>query len=341
MSDARVTLHVGESNSGMGLVQQSLWANRDALHDRGVAVPGQRRRDVADAARSLVRWTPDSALPDPWRRLVDSVGATKADSAVICHETLSRLDDDQVSALAGSFSDLAVVITVSDLARLVVAEWQSALRQGRAWTLTEYAAAVAGDEDEPAWSHFWRRHDHAALVDRWSNVAMVSVVTTPRAGDAPDLLWSRFCEAAGLPGDLPVAHEAAETLLDGASAEVLRRLNQTGAVNDLSRDEYARDVGVGLVRRVMAKPADRAPVAVPPEVSEWAAGRSAHVVEALAGSEVRVVGTLDDLVPTPTPPGGDPEPLSDDVLLDAAMDALAGYAAEYGRRRADRLGKRT
>ena len=335
MSAARLVLHVGESNAGMGTVQESLWANRQELGDRGVVLP-RRRRDVAAAARSLVRWTPGGTPPDAWQELVANRESAGASAVVVSHEGLARLDEKQVAGLAQTAGDLTVVITVADLERLLVAEWLSSLGRGRSWTLTEYATAVAGgDEQEEAASHFWRRHDHDALVSRWAAVASVTVVTVPPTTAPVDLLWSRFCQAADLPGGLPAASHSAELGLDRASAEVLRRLNQTDAVAGLSRDEYAHDVGARLARRVLAQPSGRAPVAVPPEVSEWASTRSAAVVDALIGTGVEVVGSVDDLLMQPTTQGADAGPMPDDELLDAALDALAGYAAEHARHRAE------
>ncbi|MFL6070800.1 MAG: hypothetical protein ACJ72Y_05900, partial [Actinomycetes bacterium] len=69
---------------------------------------------------------------------------------------------------------------------------------------------------------------------------------------------------------------------------------------------------------------------------DWVVGKSEQIIAELEASGVKVIGSLDELrSEVDAKPYVAPEETSDDELLAAAMDALAGYAVEHGERRAD------
>ena len=64
-----------------------------------------------------------------------------------------------VESLDGK-SRVHCILTVRDISRLVTAQWQTAMRSRRLWTLTDYCAAAATDtsthpDAESMQDHFW------------------------------------------------------------------------------------------------------------------------------------------------------------------------------------------
>jgi hypothetical protein len=123
--------------------------------------------------------------------------------------------------------------------------------------------------------------------------------------------------------------------LGAASAEVLRRLNASDAIEAMSHQDYASEVNGRLARHVLDPRRPQEPgLTLPTEQREWVTKRAEQVIGEIEASGVKVIGSLDDLRPLPIghlyqPP----EHLADDDLLAAAMDAIAGYAVEHGQRR--------
>ncbi len=199
MAPASVYLHIGSPKTGTTYIQDVLWANREVLEADGVLLPGSYRYARVQATRDLLKWEPvDGDLPQTWRKLAGEVNRWPGRSAIISQEFLCWASTDQIDAMVHSFpkSRVEIVLTTRDLARLVPAQWQTAMRQRNTWTLDEYADAVAGAaEGKPAKMaarHFWRRQDYGPILQRWSDavgVSQVRVVTLPAPGGDPDELW--------------------------------------------------------------------------------------------------------------------------------------------------------
>ncbi|MCZ3387755.1 MAG: hypothetical protein LH645_01240 [Actinomycetia bacterium] len=103
---------------------------------------------MGDTARSLNRWSETSGqeVPVKWRRSSNNINRSDHDAAVISEEFLCWLGDAQIRQILSSLSDsqVKVVLTTRHLARLIPAQWQSAMRHGKTWTLTQDSHAVAG-----------------------------------------------------------------------------------------------------------------------------------------------------------------------------------------------------
>jgi hypothetical protein len=265
---------------------------------------------------------------------------------MLSQEFLCWLDRQQIEAFRDPLVDrqIKVVLTTRDVARLVPAQWQSALRQGKTWTLSEYSHAVAGlsgrGERHPAYQHFWKRQDYGGILRRWADAVgkdNVTVVTLPPSGSDPDELWRRFCAATELDPDRYPTKGVRNSSLGAASAEVLRRLNATELIESLSHQDYASEVNGRLARHVLdPRRAEEPGLTLPTEQRDWVSTKADEIIDEIETVGVKVIGSLDDLRPTPiSKPYQAPEELSDDVLLAAAMDALSGYAVEHGDRRAD------
>jgi hypothetical protein len=341
MAPATVFVHIGSPKTGTTYIQDVLWVNREALAGDGVLLPGHYRYARVQAARDLLAWEPDDGdLPSSWRRLAAEVTRWSGPSAVISQEFLCWASSDQIRAMVDSLAptQVDIVLTVRDLVRLVPAQWQTAMRQRNTWTLDEYADAVAGQTQNKrakmAARHFWRRQDYGPIVQRFADVVgldHVQVVTLPPSGSDPDLLWQRFCNACHLDADTTVTGDVSHESLGAASTELMRRLNAHPTIEELPMRAYQKSVNGALSRRVLAHRRSREPgLVLPAAHQQWAEREAARVIADLGATGVRVIGDLDDLIPRPprNPPVA-PETLPPDELLEAALDGLAGLAAEH------------
>lgn len=341
MAPATVYLHIGSPKTGTTYIQDVLWANRDVLEADGVLLPGSSRYARVQAARDLLKWEQvDGDLPQTWRKFAGEVNRWPGRSAIISQEFLCWASADQIDAMVHSFpkSRVEIVLTTRDLARLVPAQWQTAMRQRNTWTLDEYADAVAGaaegQQAKMAARHFWRRQDYGPILQRWVGavgLAQVRVVTLPAPGGNPDELWSRFCRACDLDPEATAPGAVSHESLGAVSAELMRRLNAHPTIEEMPMRTYQKSVNGALSRRVLGQRRSQEPgLALPEAHSPWAEREAARVIADIEALGVEVIGDLDDLRPRPaknTPIA--PEELPAEELLAAALDGLAGLAAEH------------
>jgi hypothetical protein len=288
-----------------------------------------------------LKWNPDEGeQPESWPRLAGEVNRWGGRSAVISQEFLCWATDEQIKIVVDSFpeSTVRVVLTVRDVARLVPAQWQTAMRQRNTWTLDEYADGVAGTgsgkRGQRLTRHFWRRHDYGPILQRWVDavgVDNVCVVTLPTSGSDPEELWRRFCSAIDIDPATTTPGEASHESLGAASAELMRRLNELPEVKELTMQEYHKSVNGALSRRVLGKRRSREQsLTLPEEHREWAERESDRVINDIGAVGVRVIGDLEDLRPrTSSADAVAPEELPAAELLAAALDGLAGMATEH------------
>jgi hypothetical protein len=326
----RVVLHVGLMKSGTSYLQWRLHANQDLLATRGVLFPGEKWRDQVLAVSDVLgRKQAGPSANGRWAPFVDEIAAYDGD-AVVSMEFLGPARPERIAAVVASFgaTPVEVVVTLRDLGRGVPSMWQESLKNGGSFRFGEYVAALPGKR-KPART-FWRQQGMGRIVDNW--VAAVghermSLVTVP-PGSASEVLWSRFCEAAGIDGDGAGEVFFENTSLDAASATVLRGLNER-LDGGLSTGDYGDLVKFGLAKRVLAR-REGPPIGFVP--GPWLVERSGQIVDRLAASGVRVVGDLAELAPVAVP-GIDPDDVPEDDLIAAAVDALSGWTLRSVRRR--------
>jgi hypothetical protein len=223
-------------------------------------------------------------------------------------------------------SPVEVVITLRDLGRAVPAMWQERLKNGHTPGWREYVDSLTGDS--PSARSFWRQQGASRIVRNWAEAVgpeRVAVATLPVPGAEPTLLWTRFCDAAGLNGDGCAEVEPANTSLDVASAVVLRAVNLALAERGETDPAYQLLLKFRLAKKAMAARSGR-PIGFEPP--PWLEQRAALIVENILASGVRVVGDLGELTPLVVP-GDDPEQVDADDVLAAAADALVGITADY------------
>jgi hypothetical protein len=343
-ADTDVYLHIGLPKSGTSYLQDALWASRQQLSDHGVLVPGHQRVAHNRAAWDLLgrrsRGADQPHVVGAWPALVDEVRAWRGSAAVISEEFLAFARPGQVRQAVRAFAParVHVVVTVRDLARVLVGSWQQQLAQGKAWTWDEYAAAVRDPERGPASAGvaFWLRQDVVRVLDVWHSEVpheRVHVVTVPPAGSPPELLAERFAAATGLDPAWLVSgdHQShqghqSNVSVGVAEAEVLRQLNASLGER-LNERQYTRVVARGVRQALQDRPQPLR-MALPDEHLDWVSERSTAMVDELRRREYHMAGRPDDLLPQPGD-GTAPGAVQPAELADAAMAALGTVVEQY------------
>lgn len=331
----RVVLHVGTFKTGTSYVQNVLWGGREVLAAQGVLFPGRANwEEQVHAVRDrlgmrVVRPRQHGA----WNRLVEQLAGWAGTHAVISMEFLSLAGATRARRIVADLApaEVLVVLTARDLARVVPASWQERVKNGRAWTWTEFVAGIQQpNQDCQPGKGFWSQQDLAAIARRWAEAVgddAVTVVTVPPSGaDAAELL-GRLGEASDLDLSGPDPNPTWDNASLGAvETEALRRINV--AVGDQSSDSaWSLLVKRGLAREGIDMPSR--PLLLTADDMAWLQPMQRRVVDELAGGGWRVVGDLADLMPT------SPRVATravDDVDEADVSTALALVAAELGRR---------
>ncbi|MCW2914637.1 MAG: hypothetical protein JWN52_2705 [Actinomycetia bacterium] len=234
--------------------------------------------------------------------------------------------------------DLDILVTARSLGRSLPSLWQQHIRNGRAGTFDDYLQVLAAQRDRPdeverdRELHLWRAFALGRLVRRWATEAgpdRVRVVTN--SGSPPQLLWSRFTQAAGLAD--AAARPSTEVLgkrthagLTADETIMLGSLNYAMSQASWSREEAARVrdtvVNDGFLTRDQRGPKNVIPESWRPRVARW----SREDVRDLLDAGVEVVGDVADLRYEPAGEF-DKEPNAKDVSRAGAVAVLAVAAA--------------
>jgi hypothetical protein len=335
-----VYVHIGAPKSGSTYLQGILHAQSAELAASGVLIPGAH----VDHFRLMMHVTGrDDSLRRPgagrasWGRLLAEV-AGWPDRAVLSHEMLCIASASQAQALLDALApaETHVVYTVRDLARTLPSEWQQAIRGGLTTGFDAYVRAVRERSAEAA--SFAAMHDVAAVLARWSNgldPERIHVVTVPRRGSDPGLLWQRFADVVGIGVDvLPDVGSRANESLGAVEAELLRRVNH--AIRQVVDEDASL---VPWVRRnialdILAERPDQRRFTLRAHDFDWVVERAREAVAAIDERDYDVVGDLAELVPdTPPEPGPQPDDVGGDELADAAVATIATLAAALRKAR--------
>ena len=223
---ATVILHIGAFKTGTSYIQAVLAAGRDRLADHGVLWPGVTWQSQVAAARGLTKMRPARLVA--WNQLVDEIDAWSGDRAIVSIEALSMVGPRGVEVARKSLAGhrVQVLLSVRDLGRLLPAQWQESVQNGKTWSYRDYLAGVSGDDElAPAFTHFWSKHDSAKILGTWSEVSddvELTVVTVP-----PATRHANFCGSASARQPTSIrttstARSASNQSLGAASAEVVR-----------------------------------------------------------------------------------------------------------------------
>jgi hypothetical protein len=339
-----VYLHIGTPKSGTTYVQSRFVRNHDRAAKQGLLWPGPGWGAHGAAAKEVRSLGKGEALdPEgPWYSLVDQIRDWHGDRALISMEWLVSCSSHQARAAVESLAParVEVILSVRDLLRSFVAQWQEMMKNHRTWGWDQFVKEAKRKRRQgPAGGTFWRQHDVPAIIDRWSEAVppdRFHLVTLPKSGADPELLWTRFCEVVGIDGsdfDVPAKDNAS---LGVVSSVLMQRVNQATTTQSLSRREYKRVVYRDIALGTLA-PRRRyeAPLAVDPDTDRWIRARAQKMVDDLRGRQATVVGDLDDLIPGKKLEGRVPNEVSDDEVLELAVEALL----DLGLRQRDEIAR--
>jgi hypothetical protein len=272
-----------------------------------------------------------------WAKLQDAL-ADFPDNALISNELLLSQPPRQLRQLIESLApaEVSVVITARDLARVLPSHWQTYVRSGGTTSWTDYATAVLlgpGGSEDAAARRFWRQHNLPRIIAQCAEVVSpdrVTLVTIPPSGSDPTLTGQRFLEAMGVSAKDFRQPTYRKSSLGAHSVELARRLN--AQVEHWSRVDRRAALRRALYSRLLENRSDREPrFGLSPEQWDAISEYAGRMVDELRGVDVRLVGELDDLIPTERPAAAafDPGESSAEDLLAAAEHGLVGLAAKY------------
>lgn len=291
---SRVVLHVGAPLVASTYVRDVLARNRRRLTRHGVLHPSSHVG--AEGHHAAVLDVLDLAAPGvgtvdgAWERLAQAARDWRRGTVVVSHELLADADEDQVARIVGSFgsAEVHVVYAARDLARQLPLAWQEWVRNGGTSTFEGYVDKVVRGDGHRMARVFWRSHDVADVLGRWTSVVepeRVHVVTAPTGPDADVVVWQRVAQVLGLDAARFRAPAPTGRPLDAlAATEATRLLNQAGGPR-LPR---------GLVRSVAG-----APPAVAAQHAGWLEAEAERAVAAAKRTGCPVLGDVTELRPDP------------------------------------------
>lgn len=327
----RVYLHVGTPKTGTTSIQELLWQQRDVAASAGLLYPGYIQAAHFHAAVDLQReryrdWI-EPLVDGAWDRLVEHVRSWPGTSVISCELLASATPQQAARALSSlSFAEVHVVCTARDLGRQIPSVWQENVKTGQTTSYPDFLTALrTGDPFETS-QLFWDYQDIPQVLRTWTDplpAERVHVVTMPRGGAAPDVLWQRFASVVGIdPGSLAVPPPN-NTSLGMAEAELLRRLNLSLG-GRLEWPSYAEVVKEQLATRILAERPDATKIVLPAVDHSWVLQRAQRLIGDIRDAGYHVVGDLDELLPAEPVESSNsaaPSP-TDRELFEAALHSL-------------------
>lgn len=320
----RAYLHAGPPKTGTTYLQTVLWNNIDRLRYLGSSLAADEYADHGLAVRELVGLRSGKKASGAWERYAARARAWSG-PVIMSQEHLSNASTDNVERAVRSLAphEVTLIVAARDMARLLASSWQHTIKSHSTLTLSEMVHNVRTHAPES--DRFWLRQDVLALIDRWLPhipADRIVVITVPPPGAEPEVLWNRFAAACNLDAtgfDLTVT--TPNESLGAVQAEVLRRLNLVLA-ESLERP-YSTMVRTLVANKILATQTAYAPFRVDEESHAWALGHSRGVAAGLVERGVRVIGSLDDVIPGPWVSSVDPVDSDEGSVATAAVRALA------------------
>lgn len=318
--------------SGTSFIQHSLDHHTDALAEQGIAWLGTQatNRAVQDLLQGAMRMPGSGGA---WGRLARRIRESDGD-AVVSMEMLGPTTARVRARLAHTLQPhrLRLLVTMRDITRVAPSHWQTSTQNRGRVGWDEYAERISCAADLPAdgSSRFWRHHDIPALITRYSDIVALSdatVVTVPASRTDAALLWTRFASVLGAQGLDDITAGGENQALGAVSAELMIRLNER--IQDLDWLHYRRGVRTPLAKRTLRERSGQEPRYVAsPEQHTALRKKALGMVDEIERSPATVVGDLAEVIPPHDPPDSafTTDDLTDEMLLEAALDGLSGLA---------------
>jgi hypothetical protein len=344
----RVVLHVGAMKSGTSYIQSLLFANQATLADQGVLVPGSGWRDQVNAVTDVLGRVKNEQVDvtGSWGRLLDEISAW-AGTAVVSMEFLGPIPPARIATVVDSLrpARVSVILSARDLNRSIAAMWQETVQNGHSWTWASYLDGVergrprAGrtpDDVTEAGRRFWRQQNTVRLSRHWlqAEVDDFTFLTVAPPGSPSGLLAQRFGLVVGFDATTLEPGPRANTSVDAAAAEVLRRTNALLAKEGLPFPHGSALRKRHLAKTVLAGRSRRPDLTIGLPLSDWVVEHARAMVTALQELGVDLVGDWADLDPAPVP-GIDPRTVAAHEVVQAAEDGLRGIEPVLRRRLGD------
>lgn len=303
-----VLLHIGVHKTGTTAIQAALADARPELKAAGIAYPGKSAAHHAEAFAVLQKpwgWSArGGSLVSPARfdRLAARVSG-HAGRAVVSSEYFCEVDDQSAARVVRELGGdrVEVVVTLRNLGRMLPSSWQQYLKYGRTLSYSRWLKDVLGGPGgRNATPTFWRRHDHGAVVERWSEVVGPEKVTVLVLEDVDrSALFHAFAQLLELPPEVLVSRKdlTSNRSMTASEAELLVRLNKQ-VRKQLEWDDYVRLVRRGVAQAMVEgrQPADDEPrLRTPQWALDAAAERGQQSVGTIRGLGVTVLGDLEAL----------------------------------------------
>ena len=347
MTAPAVCLHIGAMKTGTTYVQRMLGSNHEQLAREGIVYP-LPWSDQVEAVRDVLQMKGGShlgSIEGHWKLMADRLHEWSGPRAILSVEFLSFASAGQIRTIVSDLapSDVSVVMGVRDLARVVPAQWQTAVRNGKRSTYRQYLKGLTAKRSTKTKMHFWKRQDVGRIAADWARVVgreNVSVVTVPPRGADPGELWRRMATAMQLDAAKLYESTPSNESLGPTGTELLRRINEQADATGMSTWTYQHGINRALSHRVLPDIADPHPsLRVPDEYQGWVRDESARVMAELHAADVAVIGDLADLEPqlTPAAPFVWPEDVPDSDLLTFAVLALTGFGNDVAERKRNEI----
>ena len=335
----RVFLHVGAPKTGTTYVQDRLFSNVGSLRRHGVLVPtapwwsGRAELHFRAALDVLGQdWGgPPGHAEGAWERLVAQVRRHQG-TVVISHELLAPAPAEVVDRVLRELgpAEVHIVYTARDPARLLPSAWQEAVKQGRGMRFAKFLKRARAGK---VW--FMEAFDLPSVLGSWGASLppeRLHLVTVPRSGSDPELLWRRYCEALQIdPGWAPTKPRRSNASMGIPETQLLRLLNRRMRKALPDRDHRHRHVVKNVIGQQALAQRASAPVRLPPSAFGWVTEMAERWVTWAQESGIEVVGDLDDLRPVAPDPDQvwvDPDRIRSRAFRDAALDALVAAVRE-------------
>ena len=335
IGDDGVLLHIGVHKTGTTALQAALADAREDLLARGVRYPGKLQAQHRAALALLGRpwgWNArGGSVMD--RRHFDSLVRRVArhdGRVVISSEFFCEAPEDKAKETIDAFGGpgkVTVVVTLRNLGKLLPSSWQQYLKYGlttayEPW-LEDVFATPGSSKMSPT---FWRRHDHGAVLSRWSEAAGAENVNVLVLEDVDRSAQFRaFAQMLAVPEDVLVSRMdlTSNRSMTAAEAELLVRLNAR-VKKQMQWTDYVQLVRRGVALRMVE---DREPdpseprLATPAWALDAAAEQGGSSVAMIKQLGVNVFGDVDALA-TRVPESKDTPLPPSDIPVDAAVEAV-------------------
>ncbi|REE96546.1 hypothetical protein [Thermomonospora umbrina] len=331
-----VYLHVGAPSAGAAYLQRVLWTNRRRLADQGVGYPVEGPLEHFAGVMDLRDMTwggrRDPAWKGAWDRISGRARRWKGDTVVISQELLGGATAEQVAHAVESLqpADVHVVFITRDLGWQLVLDWQEQVKHAHTITFERFIddlVTLGIGAPAPYGEMFWGLHDPGRVLKTWESAVpadRIHVLTLPPPGEAPGLLWRRYCGLIGIdPASCDLIGMDEARPLGVLEMALLRRLNEK--VAPALGGDYETIIRDHIIGPTLREWSGSIPMRLPDRHYTWLDDRSRELVEGLRKAGYGVVGDLGELEPLRDSSHAPlPGEVSDAELLDMSTAVVTG-----------------